>query len=81
MLMTMNPLLIYVEEFCDLGPDCKMLTTESYSHYLDWCKEGHNRPLSRNRFYDQILMNFPGVRKDKSENRWHFIGIGRKFVI
>jgi len=82
LLSTMNPLLIYIDECLELGEDRAILTTSAYEDYLEWCKEGHNRPLSRNRFYDQILMNYPTVNKKLhgDQRRVHFVGIGKKIT-
>jgi P4 family phage/plasmid primase-like protien len=64
-MKTMNPALIYIEENCDVGPDCEIGSKELYKDYQKWCIEGGNKALSRNKFIDQILMNYPGVRKCK----------------
>jgi P4 family phage/plasmid primase-like protien len=82
LITTMNPLLLYIDECCILGENCKVPTSELYEHYKNWCREGGNRALSRNRFYDQILMNFPEVHKERhggrEERRVMFFGIGLK---
>ncbi len=81
--MTINPLLIYVEERCELDPEHKMLTTDLWSDYKEWCEEGKNRPLSRNHFYEQILMTFPQIKRSQSDadRRMRFHGIRLKGMI
>jgi P4 family phage/plasmid primase-like protien len=83
---TINPLLIYVDERCEFGPEhdgYKILTTDLWEDYKKWCEEGSNRALSRNRFYEQILMTYPSVDKKQSETdrRMRFIGIRVKPVL
>lgn len=76
----LNPILLYVQECLEFGPDLNVEATELYRHYKEWCKEGGNRALARNRFVEQILMNFPTVaRRPYGKNRRiHFIGVGIK---
>jgi len=79
---TLNPVLLFIEEQCQLGPDETTGTIEPYDEYKKWCSDGGNRPLSRNKFQDQVLMNHPTVSKriigpDRKRKR-AFIGIGLK---
>lgn len=63
MVKSTNPVLLFVDDCCTLRRDLHTKPTDLYRAYLDWCAEGRNRPLSRNRFYDQILIHYPEVRK------------------
>jgi len=75
---TTNPVLLFVEDNCVLGDEYKVKPKDLYTSYKDWCKEGSNRPLSRNRFYDQILIHFPTVCKKQvgEQKRRVYTGIG-----
>ncbi len=61
LLETMNPLLIFVKECCEVYPAAACSTLEMWRAYAQWCADGKNRPLGRNKFYDQLRMLFPGV--------------------
>jgi putative DNA primase/helicase len=73
-----NPVLLFVDDCCILGTEYWVKPKDLYKEYLTWCKEGGNRPLSRNRFYDQILIHFPSVQKKRSgeEKSRVYYGIG-----
>ena len=60
---TLNPLLIFVNEMCEVHGGVSVPTTELWECYAEWCADGHNRPLGRNRFLDQIRQTFPKVTK------------------
>jgi len=83
-MKTLNPALIFIDEACILSPKMDVGTVELYEQYKIWCHDGGNRPLSRNKFHDQILMNFSTVRKERigieaaGTRRKGFIGIGLK---
>jgi putative DNA primase/helicase len=64
-MTTLNPMLIFMEETCELNPDKAVSTVELWEKYKDWCEEGGNRRLSRNKFYDQVVMSFPQVTRDQ----------------
>jgi putative DNA primase/helicase len=72
MMETLNPLLIFVTEMCEIHEQASVGTVELWEAYAEWCNSGHNRPLGRNRFLDQIRQTFPKVHKkrdDKSDSR------------
>lgn len=60
-----NPVLLFVDDCCELEPGHSVKPTDLYIKYKYWCEDGKNRPLSRNRFYDQILIHYPQVIKDR----------------
>jgi len=62
-LRNTNPMLLYMEECCDVGPGKYVRPMDLYNSYIRYCTEGRNRPLSRNRFYDQLFLHFPGIRR------------------
>jgi|GEM_PF-3463451 len=39
----------------------EMISTRLYAKYKEWCQEGGNRALSRNKFYDQLMIGYPQV--------------------
>lgn len=60
---TMNPLLIFVKELCEVHEGVSVSTTDLWEAYREWCADGHNRPLGRNKFLDQVTMTFTTVKK------------------
>lgn len=73
-----NPFLIFIEECAYVEPGQRCNTTDIWEAYRDWCAEGGNRSLGRNKFYDMILMQFPAVKKttDPEGRTRIFDGIG-----
>lgn len=59
----LNPLLIFVTEMCEVHEGASVGTMELWECYAEWCAEGRNRPLGRNRFLDQVRMTFPKVER------------------
>jgi len=78
LLTTLNPMLIFVQECCDLSPELHVPTTEIWPAYTAWCHEGRNRPLGRNKFLDQILMSYPQVTRKPfgTDREQSFVGLG-----
>jgi len=64
-LHSLNPFLIFVEENCEFGPGRYVPCQDFYRAYKTWCVEAGHRNLSRNKFYEQVLQNFPQVKKGK----------------
>jgi len=75
-----NPVLLFVEDCCVLGKEFRVKPPALYEEYKTWCEEGKNRPLSRNRFYDQILINFIEVSKKMvgKDRQRYYVGMGLK---
>ena len=77
-----NPVMLFVDESCVLAEQAHVKPPSLYREYVEWCKEGNNRPLARNRFYDQIMMQYPAVTRktlrgiDDAKNERVFHGIG-----
>jgi putative DNA primase/helicase len=73
-----NPVLLFVEDCCILGDKFKVRPRDLYMAYVEFCKEGHNRELSRNRFYDQLEIHYPQVRSQQvgTDRQRFFVGIG-----
>jgi hypothetical protein len=78
-----NPVLIFVDENCIIDPHVWVSSSLVYSEYERWCKETHNKILSRDKFYDQILMNLSQVKEGMVEpsfnRRERFIGMALKW--
>ncbi len=74
---SLNPLLIFVNECCELGPDKAVYSTELYRQYTKWCGVGGHRALSRNKFYNQVLVQFTRVQKKPHglDRRINFVGM------
>jgi hypothetical protein len=58
-----------------------VMKTNLYSNYAEWCKESGLRHLSKIRFYNQIMSDFPMITetKPKGGGKREFRGIGLKF--
>jgi len=83
-MKTLNPVLIYMDERCDIEDGAETGSSELYDDYKKWCSEGGNRALSRNKLQDQILINFPTVEKGKIGEKYSrvngFKGISLKII-
>jgi len=65
---SINPFRYFTSECLEIseaGDDCYEETTELWYAYSEWCKQGHNRPLGRNKFFEQVLATFMRVRKGR----------------
>jgi len=84
-MKTMNPIMIFADEQCVIGKGKEVGSVALYEEYKKWCADGGNRPLSRNRFYDAILMRYPTVVKDITRHdesrKKGFLGIGLRTTI
>jgi len=81
-MKTLNPALLYIDEQCDIEVGGEVGSSELYEDYKRWCADGGNRALSRNKFQDQILINYPTVEKGwiglATSRKRAFKGIGLK---
>jgi len=79
-----NPVLLFIEEECEINEKATAKPKELYKEYKDWCVEGNNRPVSRNRFYDMILMQYPSVQLKRpgtgNDRQRLWYGIGRSIA-
>ncbi|EFK06743.1 phage/plasmid primase, P4 family, C-terminal domain protein [delta proteobacterium NaphS2] len=76
-----NPVIAFVKEACMLDVDAiqtnvKVLPADLYRAYGSWMEEAKLRSLGKNNFYEQILLNFPHVKKRRDGTRELFFGIG-----
>ena len=81
-MSALNPLIIFTQEELDFGPDEKELCVNLWQRYAKWCADGHNRALSRNRFYEQLQANFPSIQKGLigDQRRNGFMGVSLKVL-
>ena len=77
-MKTINPLLIFGEECCEFRKDYEVEPQSLWDQYKSWCEQGKNRPLGRNNFYNQVLAQYPSVKKDRTETKRLFRGIRLK---
>ena len=89
LMESMNPLLIFVTECCEVHEGIHESTTKLWNAYKAWCAEGKNRPLGRNKLYEQILATFTRVKKRRmqedgeQETRFdgiHLTSLGREYA-
>jgi len=71
LMYTIDPFRCFTFECLEISEPpadgCYEETTELWYAYSEWCKQGHNRPLGRNKFFEQILATLPRVRKGREE--------------
>jgi len=73
----MNPVLHFVDAVCVLKEEALVLKDNLYQKYKSWCCELGLRPLSKNKFYEQLLSDFPRIVKTRPDGgARHFKGIG-----
>jgi len=79
-----NPVLSFVKETCVVEEEeakqggIHVLPAEFYRAYCKWMEEAKLRALGKQNFYEQIYLNYPGVRKMRESygTRVYFYGIG-----
>jgi P4 family phage/plasmid primase-like protien len=85
LLETINPVLLFVKECCEISECEHESTIKMWSAYKAWCAEGKNRPLGRNKFYETLLGMFPQIKKDRAQEETgyerafmgiHLFGVG-----
>lgn len=71
LLDSMNPFRVFIMECCEINDDQTLdyyeTTTNLWYAYAEWCAHGHNRPLGRNKFLEQILSTFSRVVRGRRE--------------
>lgn len=70
-----NPVIMFVEEECDVHGGASCLPKDLFNRYKEWCEESKVRSLGKQKFYEQVLLNFD-VEKHRDETREFFYGIG-----
>jgi putative DNA primase/helicase len=61
----MNPLIEFANEACTLDPGAMIRPPELYRVYQAWARDGGMKPLGKNKFYEQMRLGFPGVRRSR----------------
>ena len=69
MMDALNPFRYFTTECLEISEDpaCYEETTALWYAYSEWCKQGHNRPLGRNKYFEQVLAAFMNVSKGREE--------------
>jgi putative DNA primase/helicase len=74
-----NPVLMFVDEACEVGDWVRCKPPELYKAYKEWCEEAKTNPLGKQRFYEQILTNYPAKKtRPEGSTTETFTGIGLK---
>jgi P4 family phage/plasmid primase-like protien len=63
-LRSLNPVLCFVEEVCELGEDFYVGRNELFQAYRQWSKSSGFQPLGKNKFYRQVRQDFPQITED-----------------
>jgi putative DNA primase/helicase len=79
-IQKVNPVLMFVDERCNLDENQSVWKTELYTRYAEWCKESGLKQLSKIRFYNQLSSDFPAITEGQPKNNGNreFRGIGMK---
>ncbi len=76
-MRSINPVLSFVDEMCVLYDEALVLKDDLYQRYKSWCDESGLKPLSKFKFYQQLLGDFPGIVETRPDGgSRHFKGIG-----
>jgi phage/plasmid-associated DNA primase len=61
---SLNPVLSFVEEVCEIDSDSSVGRGDLYSAYREWSKDSGLKPLGKIKFYQQIRQDFPQITED-----------------
>jgi putative DNA primase/helicase len=61
---SLNPVLNFVEEVCEISEDFSVGRDELYRKYQDWSQDSGLKPLGKIKFYQQIRLDFPEITDD-----------------
>jgi len=76
-MRSINPVLSFVDEVCVLKAEALVLKENLYQKYNSWSDELGLRPLTKIKFYEQLLNDFPGIVEARpGGGSRHFKGIG-----
>jgi len=70
-----NPMMVFVEELCVVGPTVWTHSDDLYQRYRQWAEDGGMKPIGRQRFIDDLKLQF-GVSRRKAGKRYILEGIG-----
>jgi putative DNA primase/helicase len=80
-MASMNPVLAFLEEKCCQGAQYKVPAPMLFTEYKAWSADSAHRPLSKSRFYEQIINLCDQVKEKQridwgTSRPWGFVGIG-----
>jgi P4 family phage/plasmid primase-like protien len=64
-MSTVNPLMMWVDERCELGEGYQVLASDLFEDYCAWIDKGRQKALGRNNFYQTLQSNYDGVRRGR----------------
>ena len=72
-----DSVLSFVKEFCEMGKDYSVGSTELFNAYKGYCEECGLKPYSHKSFVQQISVAFPNVERkiDRVAKKRVFIGL------
>jgi len=72
-----NPVLHFVDEACVLKDEALVIKDDLFQRYKSWSDKSGLRPLTKIKFYEQLLCDFPGIVEARpGGGSRHFKGIG-----
>jgi len=58
-----NPVLCYLEDECDFGPEMSVLTDDLYSDYKSYCSRNGYTPLNKENFFRELYVAKESLRR------------------
>jgi len=76
--LSTDSILIFVEDCCVLDDSCLVPPPVLYREYKKRCKKSKIQPLSRNTFYNHLLIKYPSISTKQvgKDRQRRFAGIG-----
>lgn len=73
-----NNVLLFVSEECKLGEGCRVSPPKLYKRYVTWAEDSKLKPYGKSNFYEQVKLNYPGVKRGRNTEakKESFEGIG-----
>jgi len=76
-MRAINPVLTFVDEFCILDKEALVGKDELYQAYKEYSEDSRLRSLSRPKFYDHLLRDYPTIKESRPDaGKRFFKGIG-----
>ena len=77
------PILNFVEEECEIGPELSWARDGCYQQYVGYCEDGNHKPLSRPKFVEALEDLHLGIkcrrpRGEDGDRSFVIVGVGKR---